>query len=68
MSMSCSFHPIMHYALLWLVNALPAIFISFTLVSTYPLHSDGEVPQEVAEHTFLTESLFKLNLNDPLSS
>lgn len=33
-----------------------------------PLHSDGEVPQEVAEHTFLTESLFKLNLNDPLSS
>lgn len=33
-----------------------------------PLLSDGEVPQEVAEHTFLTESLFKLNLNDPLSS
>lgn len=33
-----------------------------------PLHSDGEVPWEVAEHTFLTESLFKLNLNDPLSS
>lgn len=33
-----------------------------------PLHSDGEVLQEVAEHTFLTESLFKLNLNDPLST
>lgn len=33
-----------------------------------PSYSDGEVPQEVAELTFLTESLFKLNLNDPLSS
>lgn len=32
------------------------------------LRTDGEVPLEVAEHTLLTESLFKLNLNDPLSS
>lgn len=45
------------------------LFDSICLGQNLPLfHTDGEVPQEVAEHTFLTESLFKLNLNDPLFS
>lgn len=59
---TCTMH---YYSLSMLFQ--PSLFHSPLSVLT-PLHCDGEVPQEVAEHTFLTESLFKLNLNDPLSS